>query len=188
MGNNTKPCPYCGEEIMMKAVKCKHCGEWLNQEARKKNEPVVKRETRKKPEPVAKEIGLGCLTLVAAYSIPAIIIGLILHFTIPDDSRMERAIVENVQECVVDEAQSYTSLVSDDLSGLASLLLSNDVSAEVISQQFEAANDVEIDRSWFWSTGKIYNNQNLEGSTVCFGILGIVIPFVTWDDFSLAEY
>ena len=29
----TKPCPFCAEEILSDAVKCKHCGEWLNREA-----------------------------------------------------------------------------------------------------------------------------------------------------------
>lgn len=28
----TKNCPYCGEEILAIAKKCKHCGEWLNQD------------------------------------------------------------------------------------------------------------------------------------------------------------
>lgn len=27
----TKRCPYCGEEILAVARKCKHCGEWLNE-------------------------------------------------------------------------------------------------------------------------------------------------------------
>lgn len=29
MGKETKQCPYCGEEILSVAKKCKHCGEWL---------------------------------------------------------------------------------------------------------------------------------------------------------------
>jgi len=29
MENTTKECPYCGEEILIKAIKCKHCGEKL---------------------------------------------------------------------------------------------------------------------------------------------------------------
>lgn len=29
VANASKKCPYCGEEIMLSAVKCKHCDEWL---------------------------------------------------------------------------------------------------------------------------------------------------------------
>ena len=38
---DTKQCPYCGEEILAVAKKCKHCGEWLeNEEKEKKACPV----------------------------------------------------------------------------------------------------------------------------------------------------
>lgn len=30
----TRPCPFCGEQILLIAVKCKHCGEFLNQQSR----------------------------------------------------------------------------------------------------------------------------------------------------------
>ena len=46
MTDKTKRCPYCGEEILAIARKCKHCGEWLETK-------VSERE--KKPCPVCGE-------------------------------------------------------------------------------------------------------------------------------------
>jgi len=30
--DQTTSCPFCAEDIEAKAIKCKHCGEWLNDE------------------------------------------------------------------------------------------------------------------------------------------------------------
>ena len=40
----TKTCPYCGEEILAVAKKCKHCGEWLPIEKTKIPCPVCGEE------------------------------------------------------------------------------------------------------------------------------------------------
>lgn len=37
-----KTCPFCGEEIMITAQKCKHCGEWLNKTQRNCNKDIDK--------------------------------------------------------------------------------------------------------------------------------------------------
>lgn len=42
MEQEKKNCPYCGEEILAIAKKCKHCGEWLNNvETQKEEKPMV---------------------------------------------------------------------------------------------------------------------------------------------------
>ncbi|MEN6302191.1 MAG: hypothetical protein ABFD96_05660 [Armatimonadia bacterium] len=39
-------CPFCAEEIMEDAAKCKHCGEWLKADSKPKTESGFFDETR----------------------------------------------------------------------------------------------------------------------------------------------
>jgi hypothetical protein len=85
----TKLCPYCGEEVSLKALKCKHCGEWLD-------ETPYREESVSQPQVIVKQIerktnGIGtagfvislvctCLSWLPGVNLVLWFIGLLLSF------------------------------------------------------------------------------------------------------------
>ena len=197
MDMETKCCPYCGEKIRKEAKKCRHCGEWLTEET-KKAADIKKKEQEQasfekwKAEREKKQKMNGVVGILAfVFMLVAFWggIALIIHYTVPSDKRMERAIIKDMQECVRDKATSYTNLLlGEEAGGIASLFFDSGISDEGIVEQFKKNNSITIESKWLWAVGKISNRNFFDdGTVVCFGFLGIVIPFVEWEDFILMD-
>ena len=196
METETKRCPYCGEEVNAKATKCVHCGEWITETARQdaqskdaqKQKEDFEQWKAKRQEEKKKEDEQGCASLaLILFVYLAVLIGIvaaIFHFTIPSQTRMERAILEDVYDCIKDESTSTAGLFGAGVSALTSVVFDLGVSKDKIYEAFYQNNIIDIEEGWFWSTGKIYNNDySADGSLACFGILGMVFPCVDWEDF-----
>lgn len=201
MEKGTKHCPYCGEEIPTMAKKCRYCGEWLPGESPTSAShitpsPQVTTQTTKtsvttddndEDTPWYEKISLffSCLGMgLFEFGIP-IALFIIALCTVPSEEKQERVIKEDVVTCVKDHTESVAGALGDGIGTLTSLFMSSSMTDSSIQKSFEAQNTIKVKKYWLWSIGKICNEDNPDGTTVSFGAFGIVIPFVSWDDFKL---
>jgi len=63
----TKKCPYCAEVVQIDTIKCKHCSEWLNNEAAVKiNQPDASQFSFKQP---VRNFVLLCILTFGIYEV-----------------------------------------------------------------------------------------------------------------------
>lgn len=71
--SDTKRCPFCGEEIKATAIKCKHCGEFLD------DKKLQDTEIQQTSNDSGKNFGIGCLCVIGFF----IVLGILGSF-VPD--------------------------------------------------------------------------------------------------------
>lgn len=74
MEQNTKKCPFCGEEIMADAKKCRHCGEWLDKTSSHRVEEISTKPKAKGNKKKAWIIAGAAVIIIA-------IVGVIIAFS-----------------------------------------------------------------------------------------------------------
>ena len=74
MEQNTKKCPFCGEEIMPDAKKCRHCGEWLDKTSSHRVEEISTKPKAKGNKKKAWIIAGSAVIIIA-------IVGVIIAFS-----------------------------------------------------------------------------------------------------------
>ena len=70
MAEKRAHCPFCGEEVLASAIKCKHCHEWIG-EARKKDSSMARAVSRGIKHKNASKIAFKAklLLLVGAFAL-----------------------------------------------------------------------------------------------------------------------
>ena len=81
MEQNTKKCPYCGEEVLAEAKKCRFCGEWLDKESTEQTSvhpEVPKQSQQRKPKTFLNKKRFLMVILMSVIAVFAIIL-LVFH-------------------------------------------------------------------------------------------------------------
>lgn len=185
----TKRCPYCGELINADAKKCRYCGEWV---AKNVDRPAEKKEEPAESSTTAADVidgvstGLGCIWALVKLCIPIVLL-IFAYNSKPSLSEHKKEVADEVVTCTKDEVKSATNTFIPGLGNLASSLIDGSINDGNVKNMFYRYNRLEVDNSWFWNKGVLFNSDHPDGTTVSFGIFGFVIPLVDWDDFKLMD-
>lgn len=94
MDQPTRPCPLCGEDILIAARKCRHCGEYLDPALRRPKHDAVERMLVPVGRPASAIVAgyLGLLSLFPIIGLPAavaaVVVGLKALRTIRADASL----------------------------------------------------------------------------------------------------
>lgn len=173
----TKECPYCGEEILATAKKCKHCGEWL--EEHEEIDPIVEEAVNEvfEEEEEKKEKWREILKNLKILGIFALFLFLLI-FTVPSESRFINSLNRFSENYVQVYASEVNRLCAN--NGLASLFGEKEKMEMVEQVKANYTNMFSYENEVFFGTGK------LDDQLIMVGALGFVFNlssiFLSEDD------
>ena len=102
---------------------------------------------------------------------------------------MQTEMEDNIRECLQDNFEKRCDPVDEVFNNIRRPFTEADTTFndKEILEMFNRNNRLEIYRHTLFSTARVVNNLHPEGVREGIGIFGVVIPFLSYDDFLMAE-
>ena len=138
-------------------------------------------------ESFTQEFTRSCLGRILILGVIMLAGMLVAYFTAPKEQDMDDEMQDNIMQCLEVNDGVKGDVVDDYVHNLAFIFTTADTAAiaEDVLRTYRKYNRLESYRHTFYSTSYIHNNMHPEGTRVGFGIFGIIIPTVLYEDILL---
>ena len=180
----TKECPYCGEEILATAKKCKHCGDWLDR-PNETDSVLTDEEIDKIAEDAVNEAEAEIekrfrVIKIVGTALAVIGIGLLMFFMVPSKQKHLAKLESTVEICSNQVVSSLKNIAAQNIYGFVTV--SDYITPEITSAvkgivRSDIVSEFEYTNVLLYSVGEIY------GDICQVGLLGFVLDFTPTDEY-----
>lgn len=134
-----------------------------------------------------QEFTRSCLGRIIIAGVILLVGMLVAYFTAPKEADMNLEMTDNIMQCLEVNSEVKGDVVDDYVHNLAFIFTTADTTfiPKDIIETYYKYNRLESYRHTFFSTTYIHNNMHPEGTRVGFGIFGVIIPTVLYEDILL---
>ncbi len=164
MEQETMKCPYCGEEILAVAKKCKHCGEWLDEE---EIEGEVVETEEEESDSADDDSNWNWLYKVIFW----VIILAVAFFTLPSEEKQTERMMEELRVLVRKDIKNQTRNQDAFTQALGKgMMKDKDVVDKLVHQRYA----IKIDNYKVVSIINVKEKETGETRTCGFAGFGII--------------
>ncbi|MBR1932929.1 MAG: hypothetical protein IJ841_04500 [Prevotella sp.] len=114
------------------------------------------------------------------------VLAIIAHFTRPSEQTMREEMIDNIRQCIERSDSIHTDWIDDAVANVGYIFTTADsVIDKELLNNFKKYNRLEYYDRWLYSSMHVYNNFRPEGIRCGFGVFGVVVPTVNFNDLLL---